>query len=339
MDLLEEASRSILTEESILEAVDEETLYCFYMDIEELSVHESYRCPFREDNRPSFGVFRSRASVCEYMWKDLGTGESGDIFELVKRIHNQTTRKDALRIIANDFGISSSGIIDRLWQEGNQHKHTSRRVLRPRMQVSSTKIRVKSIEFTEEGTRFWEDLRIGKDLLEKYNVTQISHYWSFEDQVVPMICVNPTFAYRVGKYYQIYSPNKTKSEKFRNDLPENYFFGYLQLPSTGATLIIDKSMKDVIFCRRLGLWAVAPKAEGIMIPKKKMLELKDKFNDVYIMLDNDKAGRKAMEKYREEYPWLKIRVLQEAKDKTDLCRLVGFEEARKIIYQTIGLTT
>ena len=73
-----------------------------------------------------------------------------------------------------------------------------------------------------------------------------------------------------------------------------------------------------------------------MIPHHKMLELKERFKEIYLMLDPDEAGKRQTEKYMQKYDFLKPRFLSEAKDKTDLCLKVGIDEATRIIKELIN---
>src|SRR5690606_31170020 len=192
------------------------------------------------------------------------------------------------------------------------------------------KFRVKSCPFSKKGRAIWDKLHVTDPILEQYFTTQIEYYWSSPNCEAPTSCMDPTFAYRIGEYYQIYAPFAPKEDKFRNDYPENYFFGYIQLPKQMDLLIIDKSGKDVMFNRALDYWAVCGKSETTLIPEKKMYELKERAKRVVLMLDPDPAGIKQTEKYLQLYPWLEPKFLTQAKDKSDLCNLVGYDQSRTI---------
>lgn len=314
----------------ILEAVDEYTLYCFYTSIDNLQPGIAYHSPVRPsdntDERPSFTVFEStKYDNIDYMWKDQALGVSGSIFGLVKRVCNLDSDYEVYNKIASDFSLDFKTI-------GSEKKI----VMFKRPERECSKIRVKSIPFTQDGKLFWDRLRISSGILNQYCTTQIQYYWSYEKQLAPTYARDPTFAYRVGNYYQIYQPKINNIDKlFRQDLPPNYFLGYIQLPQRGKVLVIDKSMKDVMFCRRLGYDAVCGKSETTMIPHNKIMELKSRFSDIFLMLDNDEAGRRQTQRYMELYPWMKPRFLSEAKDKTDLCIKVGFGKAEETIKQLI----
>lgn len=329
MDFKELYSKVVLTERGILELVDEYTLYCHYTGIEDLRPNRKYHVPYyREDNSPSFGIFKStKSEYCEYMWKDLGTGESGTIFRLIQKIEGLRSTDEVLALINEDFGLGFD-LTKVIRKEKIRLYQTP-----PEFQV---KIRIVERPLTVKGEEYWKQFRIDKALLDMYHTSQVEYYWTHEDQEAPVVASDPTFAYRIGRYYQLYSPFAEKQYKFRNDYPENYFFGFLQLPDKGDVLVIDKSAKDVIFCRRLGIYAVCGKSETTMIPHDKMMQLKDRFTRIYLMLDDDRAGRKTTEKYTSMYPWLRPRFLWSAKDKTDSCLALGFDETEKIVKQIIN---
>ncbi len=328
----EQTYRSIFpTPEVILELVDEYTLYCYYTGIDDLAPGRVYCAPYyRKDDNPSFSMYVSNRSEYQYMWKDHATGARGHIFHLIMAIEGLATITEVCGRINHDFalGLGTNDPVRRdkiVWFEkppDNQIKISI----------------VPYTEWTEKGKTFWKPFRIERGLLDEYGVDQVQFYWSYVGQPAPTTAPDPTFSYRIGKSYQLYSPYALKINKFRNDWPENYFFGYLQLPERGDKLVIDKSSKDVIFCRRLGYNAVCGKSETTFIPERKIIELKNRFDKVYLTLDNDKPGRIQSEKYLSLYPWLHVRFIPQelAKDKTDLCRAVGFEEAERIITQMLA---
>lgn len=329
MDFHELYKSIIISEESILELVDEYTLYCHYTGIEFIIPGKAYNAPYyRQDNCPSFSIFRSSHSKFEFMWKDHTTGEKGAIFSLIRKIENLNNNNEVLALINEDFALGYNT---------NNPVRKEKIVWYTQPEYSDIKIRIMDQPLTELGLKFWDQFGISKELLDYYNTGQVKYYWSYVDQQAPTTANDPTFYYRVGEYYQLYSPYNPKQYKFRNDLPENYFFGYLQLSKQGDKLVIDKSSKDVIFCKSLGIEAVSGKSETTMIPHNKIIELKDRFEEVYIMLDNDTPGRRQTEKYLDLYPWMKPRFIPEelSKDKTDLCLKIGRQEAEKVIRQLL----
>lgn len=314
------------TREDILDAVDEYTLYCHYLDMEDLPLKRSIFSPLRTEKVPSFEIYPSRnGKPFEFLWKDNGMGMHGTIFDLIKIVHSLSTYQEAYALICQDFSLDFK----------TEKVEATKIVLHQRPVLDPIKLRIHPIEYTSKGEEFWRRLNIGPERRRKFEIKQIDYYWSVDHQEAPTSVPDPTFAYTVGQYYQIYSPFAPRTHKWRNDLPENYFLGYLQLPKTGDKLIIDKSLKDVAFDDVLNYPAACGKSETTMIPPSKMHELRKRFKRIFLTLDPDETGRRQTEKYMALYPWLEPRFLTEAKDKTDLCLAVGFDKAKEIINQLI----
>jgi hypothetical protein len=319
------ASKVVPTRSDILDRVDEYTLYCYYLErgfIPGVPINSPLRS---DDTVKSFSIFpaaRGRGwDEFEFTWKDHGRGWVGNIFHLIQRKCGLNNFTEVFAKINQDFELD----LNLPLVEGKVQ-------LYERPVIDEMPISVKSIPLTYKGKRFWSLFRVDQEMLDFYCTTQIETSWSGE---IPRTMMDPSFAYRIGAYYQIYCPYASRNRKFRNNLPENYFFGYLQLPPEVDLLIIDKSAKDVIFDRRLGYWAVAGKSETTLIPQAKMLELRRRAKRIVLTLDPDPAGIMQTEKYLQLYPWLEPKFLTDAKDKTDLCKAVGFDEAKKIIHDLI----
>lgn len=326
MDLLDQVYRQFMpTRANILEAVDEYTLYCFYTEIPDLVPKKRYSSPIRDEGIASFNIFpANQIPDCEFAWKDHGIGISGDIFRLIKLRYGLKTEEEVISLICQDFTL-----------DFRTEKIEAKISLFKKPEVSPVKIKIHSIPFTKQAYEYWAQFGITPKTVVKYNTTQIDYYWTVEDQAYPTSATPMTFAYRVGQYYQLYSPLASKEEKWRTDFPPGYFLGYQQLPETGEILVIDKSNKDVMLDYELGYPATAGKSETTMIPPGKMLEFKTRFKKIFLTLDPDNAGKLQTEKYMKLYPWLEPRFLTQAKDKTDLVKLVGFDNAKTIINQLL----
>lgn len=319
----DELYRSIIpSQQSILERVDEYTLYCHYTGIEPLILGKAHQCPYRIDEIPSFSVFPSKSAHIEFMWKDHATGEYGTIFSLIQKIECLDSLKDVLARINEDFSLGYNT---------NDPVRKEKIVWYDKPNLNQVNIRIQTQAYSREALNYWKQFEIGEDLLSFYNVDQVKYLWMYEGQLCPTTATELTFSYRVGSSYQIYRPLAPREFRFRNNLPENYFFGYIQLPKQGDVLILDKSFKDLIFCRRLDYWAIAPKSENTMIPETKILELKERFKTIYIMFDSDEPGKRASLKYVQKYPFLKEVFLPKHKDKTDNCIIEGFSNTKTLI--------
>ena len=303
----------------ILHLVDEYTLYCHYTEIPNLTPRTSYFSPVRREEYPSFSFWEINNSKIEYLWKDSGIGESGNIFKLIKLMFGYKTYKEVYQRIDTDFDLGFyNDTADLTKKKIIQYEKITR---------EASNIRISSVPFSKEDEAYWSQYHISQETRKRYNVTAIRYVWFYEDQKYPTYTGKYTYAYRIGKHYQIYKPFEDKKHKFRNDFPSKYVMGFMQLPKEGDVLIIDKSMKDVMFCHEIGYNAVAGKSETTLIHQDIMMNLKERFKKIYLMLDPDQAGKRQTEKYLELYDWLEPKFLTNAKDKTDLCAKVGYVNA------------
>ena len=75
--------------------------------VNDAKIGKAYRSPLRVDRKPSFS-FRNGESGC-VRWKDFGTGESGDLINLVAK-GREITRPEAAKLIDQKMPLN-------LWTE------------------------------------------------------------------------------------------------------------------------------------------------------------------------------------------------------------------------------
>lgn len=316
-----------VTEEFILKRIDDYEIFCHYLN-DDIKIGKAYRSPFHVDKKPSFSLyipeypsnnfFERGFSLC---FKDFSLGIWGDVFVFISILFN-ISKSDAILKIANDLLNTNYEIKDIKLVHKNRIKK----------QKEGISINIVTKDFDSDSLNYWNEIGINKDTLNKYNTNQLLKYTINNNT---FLADKYSFSYEVCGKYQIYQP--FSKYKFFNNLESNMFFGYLQLPENGDKLIIDKSNKDIMFCDEvLNIPAISPKAEGIMIPELALLELKDRFSNIYLMLDNDKAGHKATLKYIQKYKFLKPIFLPLDKDKTDCAKRVGVNQAREHILNIIN---
>jgi hypothetical protein len=109
--------------------------------------------------------------------------------------------------------------------------------------------------------------------------------------------------------------------------------GLKQLPANGNILVITKAMKDVMSLYELGISAIAPQAESIIIDMKTMNELKPFFKYIVFNGDWDVAGKKFMIQNRKLHGGLCLFFKEKdrtGKDISDFIKRFGIEEARRL---------
>jgi hypothetical protein len=318
-----------VTEQEILERVDEYSLYCFYLEFEPI-IGCKYNSKLRAgDDYPSFGVYE-RTSVRrsggdfinEYMWKDqaLPGKNFGDIFDLVKIIYNLPSRFNAIWKVCADFNLG-----------GDYEAQKTLAVVEP-VYTPPTRIRIESRAFTTKDLEYWNKYNISQEILEAYSCTAIRCVWFNEFQEIPVM-PQQAYAYRIHDRYQIYQPHASKALKFRNDWTELHIPGWFQLQ--GNELCINtKAFKDVMCLRSFGYDAISPRGENILLPSKAIEVLQRRFKRVVTLFDND--GKHSAD----SYPFDKIFIPLEskAKDITDYCAMYGREKTAELLKQLLDDT-
>lgn len=310
-------NKHVLTASSILSLVDDFTIFCYYLGYQP-EIYQKYRSPLRaDDTNDSFVLFLGNKDKTYF--KDFGTGFKGDVFDFVQAMH-KITYGDALKLINEDFGLGIGS--KKLEKDIVIPKLVP--VIRPRKELRITSMN----GFSIPGLAFWKQFHIRPQTLKLYNVTQVTHIHHGEDVIRPR---GLAFAYQIGKYYKIYQPYSEKY-KFTTSFPREYVEGMLQLKYNSDTLIITKSLKDVMCLREVGFEAIAPKSENTPIMPHTLEKLESKYRKIYVLFDNDNAGKIGAEDYK-----YKKLFLVKAKDISDHIRDFGIMDTRleitKLLYK------
>ena len=115
-----------------------------------------------------------------------------------------------------------------------------------------------------------------------------------------------------------------------NNISMDVLQGYEQLPESGPLLVITKSMKDSIVLNRLGIPAVAPNSEVLIISQEQMDEFHKRFKYIVFYWDRDYAGVTNLQKIRKTYPECAyfINPKNTAKDLSDCVEKFGLRYVR-----------
>lgn len=305
----------ILSEEEILERVDEYSLYSFYLGFEPV-IGGKCSSPLRDgDLQASFGVFVKKyghPTPHDLLWKDSGMKAPnwGDIFYLVQRLYGLETRFEAILKVCADFGFAEGFEAVKVLIKIPKYKEPSN-------------IRIHSKPFSYVELAYWRQYNITPEILDEYNVTNVDYYFLYDSQEEPWYPKAPMYAYRIFDKYQLYSP---KPKFFANNWTDVCIPGFKQLKGTDL-LIITKSMKDIMCLRSFGYDATAPKAEN-SIPDELFLKYCiNRYKRVVTLFDND--GKTSEHLYPFEH--LQIPLTLGAKDPTDYCALHGPNKTLSLI--------
>lgn len=315
-----------ITKELILSRFSEEQLMEYYLHI---PVKKGlFRSPLRRDKQPTCSFYRNKSGTL--IFKDFATGQHLNIFDVVQSIF-RCDYFESLRIIANDFGIVRDNAL---------HKNLGKINLNP-IKIKDkeiSKIQIEVQEFTDSELRWWGKYGISKDILKRFNVYSCKHVFLNDQLFAESQQHCPIFGYYGKKYqglelWRCYFPKRT-SFRFITNWPSKKIQGYDQLPKKGKLLVITKSMKDSMCLYSCGITACAPNSENLFIPDKVLEDLKNRFENIVVLYDNDRPGLYNMAKIRKEHPELTYVFIPKkygSKDISDFYKDHGRKETLNLI--------
>lgn len=309
----------LLTEEDILERVDEYSLFCFYLGYEPIPHRGRYRSPIRTtDDNPSFGIFYTKKNpLREFLWKDHATGDVGDIFRLVQLMFQYSTKELARQRILFDVGLSSQDGINM----------GSRLLYHEVPEYQETKISIQSRPFSFPELKYWQEINICQPTLDKYLIKAVKLFWLYEAQEAPFFGKQFSFAYEIQDRYKLYNPFEKREYKFRHNMSDQQIEGLLQLEYQSPLLVITKSLKDVAFLSTLGYESISPRSENTPILPEILRALESRYKRLVTLFDNDGRHRADFFPYDE----LHIPSSVGYKDPTDVARYKGVSVAKEIV--------
>ena len=200
MDFSTPKLNPLITKEFLLSKHSEETYMTTYL---KLPIQKGLQVsPLRKDKRPTCSFCRSKNG--DLMFHDFGTGFHANFIGVVMEIH-KCTYKQALRIIAEDFGL-----VEKLSDRPAVKIKTSNVTL---VEKSETIIQVQPRPFTTNELKWWKNFGITPQTLKKYKVCACEsvflngNYFSSSSSHIPI------YGYYCGKkhgqeLWRLYFPSK-----------------------------------------------------------------------------------------------------------------------------------
>ena len=316
-----------ITKDFILSKVNQESIMQYYTG-QNVNSKKLFTSVLRNDSHVTVSYYKSKSNIL-YM-HDFATNEHLDCWNVVMRLFD-CNYYDALKIIAKDFNL-----IDNCTASKNIPK-----IVESIKETESAKIQVQIKDYTEEELNWWLQFGIDKRLLKKYHIYSIQHVFLNGELRFTSSPKCPIYGYYFGKdkngndKFKIYFPFK-ENYRFLGNLTQKILQGYKQLSETGELLIINKSMKDTVACRALGYDSVSPNSETTFPNEKQIEEFKRRFKQILVIFDNDKPGLHNLWLIRKRFPELNYYWIPKelgAKDLTDLIKLKGISEVKKLVNQ------
>ena len=271
-----------LTKENLMKVVQDVDIFALYTG-KPVAAKASILSPLREEKRPSFGYFIGKSG--EICFNDFVLGK-GDCIKFVQ-LYFGLNFYDAMSRVVIDFNLTNDFYFRDLGEGVKSFTLQDRSAILKQINVKPN-FGIKRREWDLHDYQYWYKYGITKETLIAYNVFPISYLITGDHTIKADKYAYAYVEYKDGREtFKVYQPF-SKYIKWLSSHDDSVWQGWNQLPEKGEILIVTKSLKDVMSITEvLKIPSVALQSETIK-PKNKIIdELKQRFDDVYILYDND----------------------------------------------------
>lgn len=315
--------------EQIYEQVTDMEIFNFYLG--DFRFRKTYPSVFRTDNNPSCGIYINKSG--KLIYNDITTKEKLDAFAFVAKKYNISYR-EAVNKVACDFGVITC--------EGAPivRKKDLNAALKYEEELKKeTIIEVQSGKWDAAALEYWSQYTITERELKDNNVYNVAKL-KINDNSINNYYSTLRFAYALQHkdklLYKIYQPQGLSEYKWITNIPLHLPFGYNKLTYESDTLIITKSVKELILFKRYFPECIALQNESQSSLREVTLNfLKKKYKNIYLFFDSDNTGVRNAKEYemrglRPIYLPQKV-VSPSLKDSADLVYYYGIEQFERFL--------
>lgn len=266
--------------QTVLSLVSQEDIMSHYLGIP-VETGVLYKSPLRHDRNPTCGF----AYVNQKLYfRDFQGHFFGDCFDVVMKVRN-CSFPDALSTVLNDLYHSNG---------------SNRSILKdtvPNREYKNFEVNCRE-SWNSIDKAFWKPFGITSGILQKFEVFPMKFGWINGTMVYRHKDSDPGYVYFVKENednswkMKFYLPFREKGKKFMGNCGADDLFGYNQIPEKGDSLIITKSLKDVMSLYSLGFTSVGLQAESMCFSGNIWDDLSSRFTNIISLLDYDYAGVK-----------------------------------------------
>lgn len=242
--------------------------------------------PLRPDNHPSFKIYSPDGIKVYY--KDFSTMEQGGVVKLLSKIWGLSYEETMRKIHTDLPKIPSGGTIAKPAKSNISVRATI---------DDCYKMEVRVRQWKEHDLNYWKEYGISLEWLKKAEVYPISHKVITSEEGQKVI--------RAEKYAYVYVERKDKKVslkvyqpfslkyKWTNKHDGSVISLWTKVPETGKAICICSSMKDALcLWANYGIPSIALQGEGYGISNSARKSLKERYENIFILFDNDSAGIK-----------------------------------------------
>lgn len=312
--------------EDILSKVTEADILSYYLGVTEVPC--IINSPLRRDRRPSFGLYSPDGKRIYYT--DLSTRDRGGLFDLLGNMWGCSYKEVLARINEDISRFSGSASI---------HTYTPCTVRSHSTYNKDTDLQCKVRDWRDYDIEYWASYGIGLEWLKYAEVYPISHKIVIKGgQRYVFVADKYAYAYvehKEGKVtLKIYQPFNRNGYKWSNKHDNSVVSLWTKVPEYGEQVCICSSLKDALcLWANTGIPSLAIQGEGYRMSGTAINELKRRYKQVFICLDNDEPGLKDAQKLSEETGFINVVLppFDGGKDISDLFKAKGKEEFLRII--------
>ena len=306
------SGKSSFTLDDVLRVTSEAQIVSYYLGI--LKVPCIINSPLRQDKHPSFGLYSPNGTEINYI--DFSTRDSGTIFTLLKNMWN-LDYPEVFKRICQDFSKFNSKATVIKSSKCNVTSQGS---------SSNIDMKCKVREWKDYDLEYWASYGITLPWLKYANVYPISHKIIVKDGK-EFVFGADKYAYAYVEFkggkttLKIYQPFNKRGFKWANKHDRSVISLWTKVPKTGDKIVVCSSLKDALcLWANTSIPAIAIQGEGYGISDTAINELKRRYKEVYILLDNDEAGLRDGEKLSASTGFINLVLpnINGAKDVSDL---------------------
>ena len=306
------SGKSSFTLDDVLRVASEAQIVSYYLGI--LKVPCIINSPLRQDKHPSFGLYSPNGTEINYI--DFSTRDSGTIFTLLKNMWN-LDYPEVFKRICQDFSKFNSKATVIKSSKCNVTSQGS---------SSNIDMKCKVREWKDYDLEYWASYGITLPWLKYANVYPISHKIIVKDGK-EFVFGADKYAYAYVEFKEgkttlkIYQPFNKRGFKWANKHDRSVISLWTKVPKTGDKIVVCSSLKDALcLWANTSIPAIAIQGEGYGISNTAINELKRRYKEVYILLDNDEAGLRDGEKLSASTGFINLVLpnINGAKDVSDL---------------------
>ena len=300
--------------------ITNEMLLAYYFDVYQVPC--VIKSPFRTDRKPSFSFYKTQSGNIRF--NDFDSGEKGTLLEAIARL-KEVDVDNIWQVIRDDFSSPDT-----------KHYFEDERMTTI-VRNDRREFRIKVRRWESYDIDYWASFGINLAFLTQMEVYPISHVFIEKNGVLwPFPCDKYAYAYVERKEgfvsYKIYQPFNTSGRKWQTNMDKSTIGLWTKLPEAGNKVCICSSYKDAmsLWCNT-GIPAVAIQAEGFDMSEHAQNDLRKRFKEVIIILDNDRPGIEYSQRLQKQTGFKNVIIppFDGGKDISDLYKAIGDRDTFK----------